>query len=317
MLDTFQGRRAYIELSEEIFRELGLPPPVMTHDVGLPLITTLEVAGVLFTVVHASDIEPSRLLVECTFGPLPVERRIAVLTTLLRANQTLLQVGAGTFAYDAEARAVLYIFAQPLEEMRAASLLEHMAQVAQYAQQWQITLFLDGASPFDRLHPIEIDAEELTLYRHQLVSLADEVSNQLQVASHTEIEEDQQRLTRRLYWDEATFSLSHVARAAPLLTLSYFGSQVQKDDAEEALCTLLQFNHELAYSGDPVFCLDAASGNVIFACCSPLEGKTTPIIIAKMTDMSEQASRLCHGEEAGNLPVTTPARFQFSPTMFA
>jgi hypothetical protein len=318
MSNAFQGRQAYIELAEEIFRELGLPPPAMTHDVNLPLATILEVKGVPFAVIHASDIAPTRLLVECTFGPPPAEHRIEVLSTLLRANQSLLQAGQGTFGYDAETGTILYLFAQPLEEMRATSLLEKMAQVAQYAHQWLATFFLEDTAPFDLLDPIEINAEEIELYRHQFANLADEICLQLQIAPTTDIEEDQQRITRRFHLDETIFSLSHATHAAPLFTLSYHGGQVREDCVEDALCALLQFDHKLAYSEDPVFCIDAASGNAVFACCSTLKDKTTPHMIAKMADMIEQASRLCNGEETASASVQiAPASFRIPPTAFA
>ena len=145
MTQAYQWRRQYIALVEDVFRELGFPPPEMTHDPEVPLAMELEVDGATFEVVHSPGERPEQLLVECRFGAVPKERAVAALTRLLEVNLELARAHEAAFGADSGSDAVIYAFHEALDQASARSLLDAMKQVAAEASQWRATCFLEDA----------------------------------------------------------------------------------------------------------------------------------------------------------------------------
>jgi hypothetical protein len=297
---SYQWRQKFSDLCEGIFRELGHPPPEMTHDVTMPLGITVEIDGVLFEVVHASDVGPEHLLIECQFGPIPTERRIQILAALLQMNQILMQSGTGAFSANADT--ITYTNQQSLESVEAASILKEMAQIAQQVKHWRTGYFLDDAIPFSEYtnpHLTALSVEERKQYRMQFLELVGELCSEFNLVPHPPPEEEQQTLSLKMDLGKAVFSLSHTdtVDAAPLCVLICHGEQLPVDCNPDVLLSLLQLNHDLAYAGDSVFGLQVGNGEVIYICTSNLDEESGQMLVLKMNRMLEEVGSFSQDEE--------------------
>ncbi|MDB5798415.1 MAG: molecular chaperone Tir [Paucimonas sp.] len=143
MTDTYHWRRRFIDLVEDVFRDLGFPPPAMTHDPAQPLAMEIEVEGISFEVVHTPDQRPDHLLIECNFGQPPQEKIVPVLMRLLEVNLVMAREHQAAFGADPRSKAVIFTSSEKLDSTTASALMEEMRALAKRAKEWRDTLYLD------------------------------------------------------------------------------------------------------------------------------------------------------------------------------
>ena len=134
-------RFSFIDLADDVFRELGLAPPSRDSDEALPLIVTVELDGESFTLEHAEHLGGDRIVLECRFGHVPPERAVPALTRLLQINHELPADLGAAFAADAETDEVVYMRCVSLREVKARGLVEHMAGIVELAREWRSSWF--------------------------------------------------------------------------------------------------------------------------------------------------------------------------------
>ena len=149
MSDSYQWRRRFIDLVEDVFRDLGFPPPAMTHDPAAPLAMEIEVEGVSFEVVHTPEQRPECLLIECKFGHPPEEKLIPALRRLLEVNLIMAREHQAAFGADPRSNAVIFTSSARLEDSNARNLMEEMRALAERAKEWQDGYYLDAAGEID------------------------------------------------------------------------------------------------------------------------------------------------------------------------
>lgn len=145
MSDEYHWRRKFIEVVEEVFRDLQFDPPPMTHDPDAPLVMELDVDGTTFEVVHNPRTNVTHCLIEARLGPITSDQPDRVLTQLLVNNLELARKYGGTFAADIKDDTVLYSYPIPLAQSRGDAILQSMRETALLARDWRMSL--SGADP--------------------------------------------------------------------------------------------------------------------------------------------------------------------------
>nr|WP_314623054.1 CesT family type III secretion system chaperone [uncultured Noviherbaspirillum sp.] len=140
MSNDYGWRRRFIEVIEEVFRELHFEPPAMTHDPDTSLVMELEVDGTIFEVVHNPRTNGKHCLMEARLGNIATDAPDDVLIGLLVKNLELAKNFSGTFSGDIKDNAVLYSASLPLDQASGAALLQAMRETAVMACEWRLTL---------------------------------------------------------------------------------------------------------------------------------------------------------------------------------
>lgn len=143
--DNYQWRRRFIDLVEDVFRDLGFPPPAMTHDPAEPLSMEIEVDEVSFEVVHVPEQRPQKILIECNFGSPPPAQVVPVLTRLLQVNLILAREHQATFGADSRTNAVIFTSSENLVDTNATALMDEMRALAKRAKEWRRSYYLEDA----------------------------------------------------------------------------------------------------------------------------------------------------------------------------
>ena len=140
MSQNYQWRRKFVEVVEEVFRDLNFDPPPMTHDADASLVMELDVDGTTYEVVHNPRTNAACCLVEARLGPIQSEHAAMVLNRLLTENFTLSRLYHGCFAADIKDDTVLFNFSLALEGLRGTTLLQAMRETAVLAIDWRMLL---------------------------------------------------------------------------------------------------------------------------------------------------------------------------------
>ena len=144
MSNDYAWRRRFIEVIEEVFRELHFDPPAMTQDPDTSLVMELDVDGTTFEVVHSPRANVNHCLVEARIGNVATDSPNNVLTDLLIKNIDLAKAFGGTFSGDIKDDAILYSVAIALEKASGETLLAALREIAVLACDWR--LMLSGAA---------------------------------------------------------------------------------------------------------------------------------------------------------------------------
>lgn len=154
MSDEYQWRRKFIDVVEEVFRDLQFDPPPMTHDPDASLVMELDVDGTTFEVVHNPRANVTHCLIEARLGPITSDQPDRVLTQLLVNNLELARQYGGTFAADIKDDTVLYSFSMPLAQSHGAAMLQALRDTAVLAGDWRMALSGMAPEPGDTVHHI-------------------------------------------------------------------------------------------------------------------------------------------------------------------
>lgn len=129
-------RGRFVELAEQLYRELGHPLPSVAQDPDVPIGVELEIDGLLCEVSHLPLERPDQLAIACSLPLEPERIRLDVLASLLRANQELLQIG-GSLSVDPDSGDLVYAVRRAIEGLQALDLLVLAADMAARARAWQ------------------------------------------------------------------------------------------------------------------------------------------------------------------------------------
>ena len=135
------SRFRFIDLAEDLFRELRLDPPDRNTDDSLPLIVTVEVDGESLTLEHAERLGADRIVLECRFGAVPPQQAVTAFTRLLQINQNLPADCGAAFAADEQTEEVVYMRSVSLDGATARGLLDHMVAIVGLAKDWRSSWF--------------------------------------------------------------------------------------------------------------------------------------------------------------------------------
>lgn len=147
MSEAYQWRRKFIEIVEEVFRDLQFDPPPMTHDPDASLVMEIDVDGTTFEVVHNPRANVTHCLIEARLGPITGAQPDRVLTQLLINNFELARQYGGTFAADIKDDTMLYNFSVPLVQSSGNSMLQSMRETAERVRDWRMALSDTGPEP--------------------------------------------------------------------------------------------------------------------------------------------------------------------------
>lgn len=136
-----QWRTAFIELAEDIFRELGFPPPAMIFEESLPLSMDLQLEDHQFELLHSDNDLADHILVSCKLGSLPRGAEHRGFCELMKENLTQVRTAGQYFGIDSETRSVKLMFFQALSTTSAPLLLEQMRTVVTQWNSWEEKFF--------------------------------------------------------------------------------------------------------------------------------------------------------------------------------
>lgn len=144
-MPAYSFRQNFIALAEDVFRQLGFPPPAMTHEESLPLAMELEIENLQFELLHSSTDQPERILVSCKLGPLPDEALTQGLRRLLQANLVLARTHEASYGIDPDKQILHCMFQEVLAESNAVDLLASMREIASSSAHWKDDFFSSPA----------------------------------------------------------------------------------------------------------------------------------------------------------------------------
>lgn len=136
MSDNYQARLNFIEIVEEVYRELNFCPPPMTHDHASSLVMELNVDGINYEVVHNPNVNFSCCLLETRLEKVTAFQVEEVLLYLLSQNFDLSRQYRGCFAANIEDNTILFNFSLPIKDLRGHDLLQAMRENAAAAKNW-------------------------------------------------------------------------------------------------------------------------------------------------------------------------------------
>jgi hypothetical protein len=134
-------RRKFIELAEDVFRELGFPPPSMLHEESLPLAMELEIESIPFELLHSSADQVEFVLVICKLGPLPSGIGISGIRRLLQSNLVLARTHEAFYGVNPDTSQIQCMFQTRLMQVTAVDLLAKMRQISLDSLQWKKDFF--------------------------------------------------------------------------------------------------------------------------------------------------------------------------------
>lgn len=136
----YDWRRKFIEVIEEVFRNLHFDPPAMTHDADASLVMELDVDGITFEVVHNPRANPAFCLIEAHVGSITSALTDQVLIHLLEKNLDFAKNYAGAFAADIKDDVILYNFPVSLAQLGGDKLLQLMRETGVDIRNWRMLL---------------------------------------------------------------------------------------------------------------------------------------------------------------------------------
>ncbi len=153
-----QWRRKFIELSEEIFRELGFSPPLMVHEESLPLAMELELDGISFELLHVPGELSEQIRIMCSLGVIPENYVAHGLEMLLTENLKNSREHSWWYGLDSDLDELLLLSSQDIAGISAQRLLEDMQNMIKESSEWQ-KIFFDPTfnpcgAPNGELYPI-------------------------------------------------------------------------------------------------------------------------------------------------------------------
>ncbi len=154
--NNLKFRQKFIELSEQIFRELGFSVPAMLHEDSLPLAMELELNGISFELLHTPGELNDRIRVMCKLGPIPQRNAVRGMEMLMHQNSINLREHSSWYGFIPENRVLILMNSRDLDGISAQGLLEDMLQMTRDLCDWEARFF-DPAhnlkhDPIDGLH---------------------------------------------------------------------------------------------------------------------------------------------------------------------
>lgn len=138
---TQQWRKAFIELSEAIFRELGYSPPAMIFEDSLPLSMELTLENHPFELVHSENDLSDHILISCTLGSIPKTSASYAFRELMKENLSQTRTAGEYFGIDADTQTLRLMFLKSLSTTSAPALLGEMRNIVGKWSSWEQKYF--------------------------------------------------------------------------------------------------------------------------------------------------------------------------------
>ena len=142
-ISVFQFRNKFIHLIDEIRTLLGYELKKENPHPNEDLAMEMMYGGFDFAVVHSSKNSPEKILIECVFGNIPLEKEQPIITNLLNMNVVLAELDASVFCLDRHSGEVIYTLALNIDEQDANTLLSKMTEIVWHGRRWLETRFLN------------------------------------------------------------------------------------------------------------------------------------------------------------------------------
>jgi hypothetical protein len=148
MSDSYHWRMVFIEVVEEVYRDLGFDPPVMTYDQASSLVMEIDIDGTNYEVIHNPQANYESCVLEARLGRINSFQVNEALLNLLAKNYEFARQYRGCFAADIKDDAILFSFSLPLEKLRGNAMLQVMRETSIEATDWRdILAGLDRKMP--------------------------------------------------------------------------------------------------------------------------------------------------------------------------
>lgn len=136
-MENASWRIAFIELCEEVFRELGFDSPPMLHDNNLPLAMEIHVESRDFELIHSSTDRPHQILILCKLDQLSAELTRDDYEAMLSTNLRNIRLGNPYFGITADEQELVWISSEPLSNKRASHILEKLREISLGTNTWR------------------------------------------------------------------------------------------------------------------------------------------------------------------------------------
>jgi len=137
------NNRKFIDLTSAIYVALDIDVPAEEFDEDSPHMMNLEFDDTQFTLAYCAQLDLDKFSILCRFGQIPPERESEVLRRILEVNLMLGRARDITLGADPVTRDIVLLFSPPLGVSTADSTLNAMGMMADQAQAWRRTFFLD------------------------------------------------------------------------------------------------------------------------------------------------------------------------------
>jgi hypothetical protein len=129
----------YQVLINELCELTVIPNPETLYEMA-----SIRVRGVDFSLLYNESPGAGEVLIYCGFGPLPQQRRDAVMQRLLETNLHLFNgQNSPSLSFNPETGHVVLVSVLLLDALKAQRLLDMLGYLAAMAQKWRETYFLD------------------------------------------------------------------------------------------------------------------------------------------------------------------------------
>ncbi len=139
--NNIKFRQKFIEISEQIFRELGFSVPTMLHEDSLPLAMELELNGIFFELLHTPGELNDRIRVMCKLGTIPQRHAVRGMEMLMHQNSINLREHSDWYGFIPENRELILMNSRDLDRISALDLIEDMLRMTRDSCDWEARFF--------------------------------------------------------------------------------------------------------------------------------------------------------------------------------
>ena len=141
-MDQFDQFR---EVTSEIHRLIGIEPKAVLGSDDTRWVTDFDINGVDMAIMYSKQDNPYTLSLVCVFGTAGDVNRVEAWTRLLSLNFSLLMSGNGAFTINPKTNEVVFMAQILIERLTSQSVLTALVQLADQANVWRSTRYLDVA----------------------------------------------------------------------------------------------------------------------------------------------------------------------------
>ncbi len=140
-MHTHHWRKAFIDLSEAIFRELGFAPPAMIFEESLPLSMEMNLENFPFELVHSENDLCDHVLISCTLGAVPQVSGSRAFRELMKENLSQMRTAGEYFGIDTDSQTLKVMVLKSLVTTSAPALLAEMRNIIGKWSSWEQRYF--------------------------------------------------------------------------------------------------------------------------------------------------------------------------------
>jgi hypothetical protein len=296
-------RRAFLQLVEEIHRELALPLPAMHLESDDSIAVSLDLGDAPFEIIHSLTRNSSSVLIDCAVGPAPDDALDESGYRLLRASGELFRTRQASLGVDAARQTLFSSQWKPLASWTAADLLAEASALAGPLRAWARAGLHEDHLPGipGAGTPTSLIANGDCIYWRRISRAIVESMAAKQVAAEDRGGDAGPMAAIEIAHDEVLFSAVHSFEAPRRLTLELtLGPAADLPAGETAL--LLRLNRELSRGDCAAFSIDPLRDLVRFACALDLEALNGESLKQRMTELAALVKRRISGTDCRIVP---------------